>query len=66
MTPDTLVIETRALFLARRNVDYVIAESPLREALPVLCRSSNAAVATEAGRIFAVLERRRMGCGDVA
>lgn len=61
-----LIAETRVLFLARRNVDHPVAAPPLREALPMLCRSRNAAIATEAGRLFARLERRRLGCGDAA
>lgn len=48
MTTDTLIAETRALFLARRNIDHPVATWPLRELLPTLCRSSNAAVACEA------------------
>lgn len=60
---ETLTAETRVLFLARRSVDCPVATPRLREALPLLCRSSNAAVATEAGRLFGVLERRRIGDG---
>lgn len=58
-----LIAETRALFLARRNIDHPVAASAFRLALPVLCRSSNAAIATEAGRLFGALERRRLGDG---
>lgn len=60
---DTLIAETHALFLARRNIDHPVATAPLRELLPTLCRSSNAAVACEAGRLFGALERRRVGDG---
>ena len=66
MTPDDLVTQTHALFLARRNISHPVATQPLRELLPTLCRSRNAAIATEAGRLFGALERRRMGCGDSA
>lgn len=62
----TLTAETRVLFPARRNIDHPVAAPRLREALPMLCRSSNAAIATEAGRLFARLERRRVGDGDAA
>ncbi len=58
-----LTAQTRVLFLARRNIDHPVAAPPLREALPMLCRSSNAAIACEAGRLFARLEGRRMGDG---
>ena len=63
MTTDTLLLETRALFMARHVVRNPIAAEPLREALPTLCQPSNAAVATEAGRMFGALERRRLGDG---
>lgn len=66
MTPDTLSIETRMLFLARRNIGHPVAAPAIRDALQELCRSENAAVATEAGRLFGALERRRLGCGDSA
>lgn len=62
----TLIPETRVLFLARRNIDHPVAAPPLRKALPMLCRSSNAAIACEAGRLFGALERRRVGDGDSA
>lgn len=61
--PDTLIAETRALFLARRNIDHPVATKPMRELLPTLCRSANPAIATEAGRLFGALERRRVGDG---
>ena len=63
---DVLIIETRALFLARRNVGHPVAADALRKALPELCQSTNAAVATEAGRMFGALERRRLGDGDAS
>lgn len=64
MTPDRdLLAETRVLFLARRNIDHPVAASAFRLALPLLCKSSNAAVACEAGRLFGALERRRLGDG---
>jgi len=66
MVAPTLLAETRVLFLARRSVDHPVAAPGLRKALPMLCQSSNAAVATEAGRLFARLERRRVGDGDAA
>lgn len=64
MTPDLdLLAETRVLFLARRNIEHPVAASAFRLALPMLCKSSNAAIATEAGRLFGALERRRVGDG---
>lgn len=63
---DTLLAETRVLFLARRNIDHPVAASAFRLALPMLCKSQNAAIATEAGRLFGALERRRVGDGDAA
>jgi hypothetical protein len=66
MTPAELVTQTHALFLARRNISHPVATQPLRELLPALCQSSNAAVACEAGRLFGALERRRVGDGDAA
>ena len=62
----SLIAETRVLFLARRNLDHPVAAPAFREALPMLCRSRNAAIATEARRLFGRLERRRLGCGDAA
>lgn len=67
MTPDRdLIAETRVLFLARRNIEHPVAASDFRLALPLLCQSRNAAIATEAGRLFGALERRRQGDGDAA
>lgn len=64
MTPDhDLIRETQALFLARLNASHPVAAEALRPDIRALCRSSNAAVATEAGRLFGALERRRMGDG---
>ena len=67
MTPDhDLIRETQALFLARLNASHPVAAEALRPDIRALCRSSNAAVATEAGRLFGALERRRLGDGDSA
>lgn len=66
MTHETFIIETRMLFLARRNIGHPVAAPTIREALQELCQSHNAAVACEAGRLFGALERRRIGCGDSA
>ncbi|KAF0102187.1 MAG: hypothetical protein FD144_2622 [Rhodospirillaceae bacterium] len=63
MTTDTFLMETRALFMARQIVRHQVATDELRKALPTLCRSDNPAIATEAGRLFGALERRRMGDG---
>ncbi len=66
MATDTLIMETRALFLARQIVRHEASTDEMRKALPTLCQSDNAAIATEAGRLFGALERRRLGCGDAA
>ncbi len=67
MTPDhDLIRETQALFLARSNASHPVAAEALRPDIRALCRSSNAAVATEAGRLFGALERRRLGDGGDA
>lgn len=63
---DALIQETQALFLARLNASHPIAAEALRPDIRRLCRSRNAAIATEAGRMFGALERRRLGCGDSA
>lgn len=66
MTTDTLITETQTLFLARLNASHPVAAEALRPDIRALCRSHNAAIATEAGRLFGALERRRLGCGDAA
>ena len=64
MTTDALIAETQTLFLARLNASHPVAADALRPDIRALCRSDNAAIATEAGRLFGALERRRVGCGD--
>ncbi|HQS14979.1 hypothetical protein [Reyranella sp.] len=67
MTPDRdLIAETQTLFLARLNASHPVAAEALRPDIRRLCRSKNAAIACEAGRMFGALERRRLGCGDSA
>jgi len=63
---DVLIQETQTLFLARLNAGHPVAAEALRPDIRRLCRSGNAAIATEAGRLFGALERRRLGCGDAA
>lgn len=63
---DALIQETQALFLARLNAGHPVSAEALRPDIRSLCRSRNAAIATEAGRLFGALERRRMGDGDAA
>lgn len=63
---DALIQETQVLFLARLNAGHPVAAEALRQDIRKLCRSDNAAIATEAGRLFGALERRRLGCGDAA
>lgn len=62
MTTAELTTATAALFLMRKHIATPEAAVVIRMGLPFLCRSSNAAVATEARRLVAVLERRRLGC----
>lgn len=66
MTTDTLITETQVLFRARRNIDHPVAAEALRPDVRALCRSRNAAIACEAGRMFGALERRRVGDGGDA
>jgi len=67
MTPDRdLLAKTQTLFLARLNASHPVAAEALRPDIRALCRSRNAAIATEAGRLFGALERRRVGDGDGA
>jgi len=63
---DALIQETQALFLARLNASHPVAAEALRPEIRALCRSRNAAIACEAGRLFGMLERRRVGDGDAA
>ncbi|MGQ3297707.1 hypothetical protein [Reyranella sp.] len=66
MTTDAFLTETQTLFTARLNASHPIAAEALRPDIRRLCRSRNAAIATEAGRLFGALERRRLGDGDAA
>lgn len=63
---DVLIQETQTLFLARLNASHPVAAEALRSDIRALCRSRNAAIACEAGRMFGALERRRQGDGDAA
>ncbi len=66
MTTTDLTHQTRALFLFRQHIATPEVATALRLGLPALCQSDNAAIATEAGRLFGALERRRLGDGDAA
>lgn len=48
---------------SRKTRECPVADEALRPDIRRLCRSRNAAIATEAGRLFGALERRRMGDG---
>lgn len=63
---DVLIQETQALFLARLNASHPVAAEALRPDIRALCRSRNAAIACEAGRLFGAMERQRLGDGDAA
>jgi len=63
---DVLIQETQVLFLARLNAGHPVAAEALRPDIRRLCRSKNAAIACEAGRMFGALERRRVGDGGDA
>lgn len=66
MTSADLIRQTHALFMFRQHIDQPEVATALRLGLPTLCRSDNPAIATEAGRLFGALERRRVGDGDAA
>lgn len=66
MTDEVLTTDTRTLFLARLNASHPVAAEALRPDIRRLCRSRNAAIACEAGRLFGMMERRRVGDGDAA
>jgi len=60
--------ELEVLFLVkkhRRNPDPVW-QALIRLFLPLLCRSTNRAIAREAGTLYLAEDRRRLGDGDAA